>query len=333
MRWFGMTVISLGLSVLASMVSVRTAQASVMTIGEGSTAFPMEFVPIDDPGNEPDTDGNPNPVGAVDYLFFIGKFEVTRGIIAKANNAGGLNIPLADMASFGGNGPDMPATGFSWRDAARFVNWLNTSEGAHVAYKFDTNGDFQLWNSGDIGFDPSNPYRNTKTNFVLPTADEWYKAAYFDPSNDTYHDFPTGSGCAATPIKGSIGSTAPDTAIFAYPDYGPADVTNAGGLSAFGTMAQGGNVWEFEETDFDTVNDSAVASRGYRGGGWGHPAEALSRHHRSARSPTTPGDKTGFRVVCLQGTGVVPAPCSLTCMAGLFAMACVTRWRRRRKAI
>jgi hypothetical protein len=49
---------------------------------------------------------------------------------------------------------------------------------------------------------------------------------------------------------------------------GPADIDNAGGLSPYGTMAQGGNVWEWVATDQDLVNDSPDSIRGIRGGFW-----------------------------------------------------------------
>jgi sulfatase modifying factor 1 len=34
-------------------------------------------------------------------------------------------------------GPNKPATNISWKEAARFVNWLNTSTGGFAAYKFN----------------------------------------------------------------------------------------------------------------------------------------------------------------------------------------------------
>ena len=40
----------------------------------------------------------------------------------------------------------------------------------------------------------------------------------------------------------------------------------AGGLSPYGTDGQGGNVWEWEETEYDLVNDSSSSIRGIRGG-------------------------------------------------------------------
>jgi len=111
-------------------------------------------------------------------------------MITKANAAGGLGITLQDMSSFGGNGADRPATGISWYEAARFVNWLNTDSGSTPAYKFDGGGNFQLWQSGDAGYNPDNLYRNSQARYFLPSTDEWYKAAYYNADTGTYGDYP-----------------------------------------------------------------------------------------------------------------------------------------------
>ena len=87
-------------------------------------------------------------------------------MIDKANSSGNLGITLQDMTSYGGNGVNKPATGISWFEVAKFVNWLNTSKGFVPAYKFDANGNFQLWSASDAGYDGTNPYRNTLANFL-----------------------------------------------------------------------------------------------------------------------------------------------------------------------
>jgi hypothetical protein len=119
-----------------------TAQAAIIdTFGTGTNAFTMTFVPIGNPGNAPDTTGSPNPAGSVGYHYNMGKYEVSRDMINKANAAGGLGITLQDMVGIGiptGNGANRPATGVSWNEAARYVNWLNTSQGYSPAYKFAT---------------------------------------------------------------------------------------------------------------------------------------------------------------------------------------------------
>ena len=47
-------------------------------------------------------------------------------VIEKANASGGLDIGLSEMDWMeGGPRAKIPATGVSWNEAARFVNWLN----------------------------------------------------------------------------------------------------------------------------------------------------------------------------------------------------------------
>ena len=97
----------------------------------------MDFTTIGNPGNVADTTGRPNPVGAVAYTYQIGKYEVSRDMITKANSLGNLGISLSDMEHHGGNGSDKPATGIHFHEAAKFVNWLNTSSGNQAAYNLD----------------------------------------------------------------------------------------------------------------------------------------------------------------------------------------------------
>jgi hypothetical protein len=290
------------LVVLASWSAASQAQAD--TFGGGANSFSIEFVTIGDPGNPPDTTGNPNPAGSVPYAYRIGKFEISRDMIEKVNAEGALGITLADMTLFGGNGPDKPATGVSWLDAARFVNWLNVNTGSVPAYTFDAAGDFQLWAPGDAGYDANNLYRNSLAKFFLPSADEWYKAAYYDPISDVYWDYPTASNSA--PV-GVASGTMPGTAVVQQGANGPADITQAGGLSAYGTMAQGGNVNELEESAFDLANSEPLELRGGRGGNWDAFPSGLHAGLRSGGLPFSEGPGAGFRVA-----RVIPEPNAAT---------------------
>jgi formylglycine-generating enzyme required for sulfatase activity len=128
------------------------------------------------------------------------------------------------------------------------------------AYKFDISGTFQLWAPGDSGYDAANLFRNSEAKYFLPSADEWYKAAFYVPAADVYYDFPTGSDTAPMPVASGA---APGTAGWNQ-GTGPADIFLAGGPSAFGTVAQAGNVWEWEETEPDLVNDDPTTSHEYR---------------------------------------------------------------------
>lgn len=329
--------LSLACAALCGLVVGIPAHAGIITFGSGGNQFDMEFVSIGDPGNLPDTTGVPNPAGAVSYAYNLGKFEVSRDMVIKASAEGNLGILLADMTSFGGNGLNRPATGVSWNEAARFVNFLNTSKGFSPAYKFalqpgdagySANANIQLWTLSDSGFDSANPFRNSEAEYFLPSVDEWYKAAYYDPVSDTYFDFPIGSDTAPTAV---VGGTTAITAVYSQEIFqGPADIMNAGGLSPFGIMGLGGNVIEWEETEFDLVNGPLGSSaRGRRGGFWLSNSGDLSPLIRVDLDPALEDFLTGFRVASLSSdAAVVPEPASLVAWT-LLGVAAL--WRRRRR--
>ena len=304
--------------------------AEVATFGTGGNTFTMEFVEIGNPGNADDTTGAPNPAGSVAYTYQMGKYEVS-GAMIDAYNAefGSANSLVITRHTFG---TDKPATSVSWNEAARFVNWLNTSTGGFAAYNFTTGGvndNITPWTVSDtLDYDASNPYRSLRTTYVLPSMDEWYKAAYYDPVNAVYYDYPTGSNTAPTAVtSGTTAGTAVYNQTFGQ---GPADITLAGGLSPYGIMGLGGNVQEWEETAFFLDNSSASSSRGYRGGGWYSTSGILLSSTRSNFSPATEVFNIGFRVASLSvaGGASVPEPGS---MAVLLAGALVFGYRRLRK--
>ena len=277
------------LTLLALVYQSASATSLLESFGSGATAFTMEFVTIGNPNNAADTTGAPNPAGSVGYIYNIGKYEVSRDMITKANSAGNLGITMADMSSRGGNGVNRPATGITWYEAATYVNWLNTSTGGTAAYKF-VGGTFQLWSAGDAGHNVNNLFRNSNAKFWLPSIDEWYKAAYGN-LNGTWNNYATGSDSAPTAVAGG---TAANTAVY-YGQSGPADITNAGGLSPYGTMGQGGNVWEWNETAYDGINNSAEELRVIRGANWA-ASDRLDASFRGNGFPSEDFSSFGFRV-------------------------------------
>jgi Sulfatase-modifying factor enzyme 1 len=279
------------------------------TFGTGVNVFDIAFVAIGNAGNAADTTGDPHPAGSVPYTFRMGKFEISEQMIDKADAIGGLGITKDTR------GPDKPATTVGWNEAARFVNWLNTSSGAPPAYKFavqpgndgyNANDNIELWAPTDPGYDPSNLYRNSLARYFLPGVNEWYKAAFYDPTKGVYYDYPTGSDAPPTSVASG---TAAGTAVFNVSDQiGPADVTQAGGLSPYGTMGQGGNVHEWEESGFgaDAGHDSPSNSHWLRGGFWRQFSIVLSSSYQVIEVDER--DIFGFRV----GSAAVPEPSSST---------------------
>jgi formylglycine-generating enzyme required for sulfatase activity len=218
----------------------------------------------------------------------------------KAIADGDLDINLAN------NGPEKPAMSISWLEAAIFVNWLNTSTGHHPAYKLlppvppFVDPTFHNWEPGDLGYDPANPYRNRLAKYVIPSSDEWYKAAYYDPTLHVYYEFPTGRNRAPEPVPNGA---ADNTAVFNQSHSSPpADVTQAGGLSPFGTMGQGGNAEEWNESPFSGDYSDPNAVRVIRGGDFSAYSGGVNDLRRVTRSGWTiwgGGSTWGLRVAAL----------------------------------
>jgi formylglycine-generating enzyme required for sulfatase activity len=174
--------------------------------------------------------------------------------------------------------------------------------------------------SGDAGYNAANPFRNANAHYYLPSEDEWYKAAYYDPNKSGgagYWDYATGSDSAPTAVAGG---TTSGTAVY-NGQVGPADITNAGGLSAYGTMAQSGNVFEWAESGAVAPNDSAGESRVLRGGFWNFDSGDLPASSRFVGSPSFENFFVGFRVAA------VPEPSALL-LTLIGALGVVTRRKR-----
>jgi len=221
-----------------------------------------------------------------------------------------------------------PVTSVSWNEAARFVNWLNVSSGSVPAYRFTTSGvndNIVLWDlaSAGSGYKEANPFRNSNAKYFLPSENEWYKAAYYDPNKTGgagYYNYATGSDTAPTAVaSGTSGAV--------YDDQpGPADITSAGGLSPYGTMGQGGNVWEWMETNLSGTNDASGSSRGLRGGSWYSNAFYVASSGRFGYDPSFEGGFAGFRVASL---AAVPEPTSLLSTLALVSSGLLLRRRTK----
>ena len=280
---------------LLSLVScIFAVQPSALAdnFGTSGNEFTIDFVPIGNAGNAADTTG----YGAVTYSYRMGKYEIFQEAITKATASGMSNVTAgAWMGS-------QPAADVSWYEAAAFVNWLNISTGKTAAYNltFTTNWSMILWNSEEAWTaGGENLYRNKNAYYFLPSENEWYKAAYYNPAGSDYFPYPTGSSTAPLPVTSG---TQLNSAVYRQPTNQslPAEVIAAGGLSPYATMGQGGNIWEWTETALSGDNNSATNVRTIRGGGWTSLEGQLSSSFRSTNG-LPDGDRpwVGFRVASI----------------------------------
>jgi hypothetical protein len=228
---------------------------------------------------------------------------------------------------------DKPVNFVGWYDAIRFANWLHNGQGSG-----DTEtGAYTLGTLDAVG-EPLNGAgitRNAGATWFLTSEDEWYKAAYYDPTlsggSGDYWDYATQSNSAPTvATANSVGDISnPGVNVANYnqgADWNSVDgnlttVGSAGPLSEsyYGTSDQSGNVWEWNEAII------SGSSRGLRGGGLSNIFGGLLASVREDEFPTAELANMGFRVA------TVPEPATLM-LAGL-GLACIAVWgvgKRRR---
>jgi sulfatase modifying factor 1 len=290
------------------------------TFGTSGNEFTIDFVNIGNTGNTHNSaDGWPDS-GAVPYEYRMGKYEISQDDITKATASGMANVTAGAWSG------SQPAANISWYEAAAFVNWLNTSKGYAPAYNLVfTNGAWSItvWSGEDAWTaGGTNIYRHKDAFYFLPTSNEWYKAAYYNPGGSNYFLYPTGSDTAPTFVDGgtNAGTAVYYGAALIYdiahpgtwpiqtgPAVVPASVYSAGGLSPYGTMGQGGNVREWSECNGGGNSSLEVNSltgtrdvpgeRALRGGHWKDTAFDLSYSgHILMSRPTFEANDTGFRV-------------------------------------
>ena len=301
----------------AATLSIQpSAQAD--TFGTSGNEFTIDFVNIGHAGNAADTTG----YGAVPYEYRASTYEITQDAITKATASGMTDVTAGPWTG------SQPAANISWYEAAAFVNWLNTSTGKTAAYDLAWNGSawsMNLWSSADAWqLGGENLYRNKDAFYFLTSENEWYKAAYYNPAGSDYFLYPAASDSAPTAVASG---TDAGTAVYNNVSPVPAIVDSAGGLSPYGTMGQGGNVREWNESAFDGSNSSSSEDRAGRGGSWWGTGFGLRSSNRNDGG-TDPSDEDfflGFRVAS------VPEPSTYALL--LMAGAGWLLWKRRKASL
>ena len=286
--------------------------AQADTFGTSGNEFVIDFVNIGNAGNTADT----TTYGAVPYEYRASIHEISQDDITKATASGMSNVTAGAWTG------SQPAANIDWYEAAAFVNFLNTNSGKTAAYNltFTTNWSMALWSSEQAWTaGGTNLYRNKDAFYFLPSENEWYKAAYYNAAGTNYFLYPTASSSVPTAVASGTNA---GSAVYNNAGSVPAIVNSAGGLSPYGTMGQGGNVWEWTESASDGSNSLSSEARAVRGGFWFDSEFALSSSFRGSDVPTVEGNVIGFRVASVPE----PSTYALLLMAGAGAL-----WMTRRR--
>ena len=111
-----------------------------------------------------------------------------------------------------------PVNYVTWYDAIRFANWLNNGQGSG-----DTEtGAYTLLDGrrhARAFQRHSSITRNAGATVFLPSENEWYKAAYYNPGTSSYFQYPTSSNTAPT----ASGPTAAPNSCELQPRRGQSD--------------------------------------------------------------------------------------------------------------
>ena len=316
------------------------ADVSGDTAVDFQTTMDMPLMVVGNTGNAPDDTG----YGAVDYLYNIGKFEVTAGQYTEFLNAvatddshhvystymgklsgwHGCNIQQGGYTgnytySMAADRDDRPVNYLSWGAAARFCNWL-TNGMPTGAQDLTTTEDGSYYLNGATSTEDLMAVTRIadgsriagKRYYVIPTEDEWYKAAYHanDGATGNYFDYPTSSD--TMPSNNLIDPDPGNSANFEDDDSGytigsPYYRTEVGEFenseSPYGTFDMGGNIWEWDEA---ILLGFPGPRRGLRGAAYDSPGSVMDASYRyQGVNPTGSGRNTGLRIAQVPG-GRVP---------------------------
>ena len=326
-------------------VTIAAVAAVVLGCVSGASAVSMETVTVGNAGNAADDTG----YGWVSTTYNMGTYEVTAGqyreflnAVAKSDPYGLYNSSMdsnaqgCQITQHGSDGnytydfsggtveapgstaadwENRPVNFVSWGDAARFSNWMYNGQGSG-----DTEDGSYYLNGATTDAQLMGITREADATWVIPSEDEWYKAAYHENDGVTgnYFDYPTGNDGAPSNVLDGGGNNATfydGGYTIGSPYYRTEAAAHVNSDSPYGTFDQGGNLWEWTETA------SGGSFRKRRGGSYMHGANFLSVTDSGQGPPTSEVGYIGFRV------SEVPEPATMA----LLALGSLGILRRRRR--
>jgi sulfatase modifying factor 1 len=232
--------------------------------------------------------------------------------IARSGANGSFSYSVVDNDGYSGN---RPISYVSFFDAARFANWMSNGQPIGPQDERSTEaGAYPLFGATD-GVVPAksavNPNTGEPPSFYLPLEDEWYKAAFYDPSlNDGaggYWTYATRNNTApgnrvgpdvnaANYIANSLYSVTQSVEYKADENYLSEVGAFTNSPSSYGTFDQQGLLGEW-----NNVDGQASSSMGTRGSFWAAASAGLRGW--AYTNAAQESNDLGFRVASPQGVG------------------------------
>jgi formylglycine-generating enzyme len=140
-------------------------------------------------------------------------------------------------------------------------------------------------------------------HWLLPSENEWYKAAYYNAATGDYYAYPFQSNSQPAPLAPPGNTNSGNFNDVVYKSNGNGIyLTDVGAyprsLAPFGSFDMGGGVFQW--------NDTAIgSSRGLRGGFWGDNPSDSAASFRIDDDPTFEFFGVGFRVASVPEPGSI----------------------------
>ena len=330
------------------------------------TALHAEFIwqdigNIKNPGDPTVRRGGLSGFGSVDYQYSIGKspisyteYAVFLNSVARVSDPMGLYDGRMDRIAGqilktgeeGNYSYSLEETAFKplavnfvdVYDAMRYANWVNN--GMPVGLQDASTTEDGSYTITEEGIALHNITRNPGAGIFLPTENEWYKAAYYEPgaSDDNYWDYPTRSDTAPSLVQVDENNNAiSGNNVASYSNSPKANLGSigSGSDSFYGVSDLAGQLWEWTETiitrdEFTThappgSNPPSNGTwRAIQGGSRSSRAEHLSSFWRHPEDPFDADFGRGIRLVSIQA---VPEPSGLFIVLLLGSPALLRRRR------
>ncbi len=361
------------LLLLAAIVTVTVATAATPAFAQPVN---YELVPVGNPGNAADTTGYgavayEYQIGK--YEVTIGQYAAFLNAVAKSDpyglwassmgpeldwSTGGHRTGIQREGvsgsfsystvgpfgnSYGQSTNNRPISFLTWFNSARFANWMaNGKPSGPQGPSTTENGAYFINGAVDgitVPKNTENPNTGNRPTFWIPDENEWYKAAYFDPSTGeggTYWTYATQSNLTPGNVLGGAVNQANFRRVNVYSVSQQATTVSGqnylsdvgsftNSASFYGTFDQTGNVWE--NLDPDAYTEVNV----FRGGCWQdndgflNAGNGLTKFGRGAAVASSTGYAAGLRLAAL-----VPEPSTYAMALAGLACGGYSLFRRRR---